>query len=88
MGGKYQSIQATIGIDAVTEGRGSVIFRILADGKPLYTSDIVRGKTPPIKLGQLKLQGVQKLTLAVDFADQGDILDHADWCDAVLIKAP
>lgn len=88
LGGTYESFRATIGIDGVTEGRGSVIFRVLADGKPLFTSDVVQGKTPPIAVGPLSLKGVQKLTLAVDFADRGDILDHADWCDAVLIKTP
>ncbi len=86
--GKFLAFQATIGIDGVTEGRGSVIFRVLADGKPVFTSNIVRGKTPPTVVGPLVVKGVQKLTLAVDFADHGDILDHADWCDAVLIKAP
>lgn len=88
LSGKYLSFQSTIGIDGVTEGRGSVIFRVLADGKPLFTSDVLRGKTPPIKVGPLPMTGVQKLTLAVDFADQGDVLDHADWCDTVLVKAP
>lgn len=88
LAGKILSFQATIGIDGVTEGRGSVIFRVLADGKPVFTSDVVRGKTPPVNVGPLSMSGVQKLTLAVDFADQGDILDHANWCDAVLIKNP
>lgn len=88
LNGKYLSFQAVIGIDGVTEGQGSVIFRILTDGKPVFTSDVVRGKTPPISIAPLNLQGVQKLTLVVDFADHGDILDHADWCDTVLIKAP
>ena len=85
---KYAAFQATIGIDAVTEGRGSVIFRVLADGKPVFTSDLVRGKTPAITVGPLSLKEVKQLTLTVDFADQGDILDHADWCDALLIKLP
>ncbi|MES2793950.1 MAG: NPCBM/NEW2 domain-containing protein [Planctomycetota bacterium] len=84
---QYTVFQATIGIDAVTEGRGSVIFRVLADGKPLFTSDVVRGKTPAIVVGPLPMKDVGQLTLAVDFADQGDILDHADWCDALLIKS-
>lgn len=88
LNGKYLSFQSTIGIDGVTEGRGSVVFRVLGDGKPLFTSEVVRGKTSPIIVGPLAMQSVQKLTLTVDFADQGDILDHADWCDAVLIKAP
>ena len=84
---KYLAFQATIGVDAVTEGRGSVIFRLLADGKPVFTSDVVRGKTPAIVIGPLSMKNVEQLTLAVDFADQGDLLDHADWCDALLIKA-
>jgi hypothetical protein len=85
---KYAAFQATIGIDAVTEGRGSVIFRVLADGKPVFTSEVVRGKTPAIAVGPIPMKDVSQLTLAVDFADQGDILDHADWCDALLIKLP
>ena len=85
---KYAVFQATIGIDAVTEGRGSVIFRVLADGKPVFTSDVVRGKTPAIVVGPIPMKDVGQLTLVVDFADQGDILDHADWCDALLIKLP
>ncbi len=85
---KYTAFQATIGIDAVTEGRGSVVFRVLADGKAVFTSDIVRGKTPAFAVGPIPMKEVSQLTLAVEFADQGDILDHADWCDALLIKVP
>ena len=84
---EYAEFQATIGIDAVTEGRGSVIFRVLADGKPVFTSAVVRGKTPVLPVGPLAIKNVRQLTLAVDFADQGDILDHANWCDALLIKS-
>lgn len=85
--GEYATFQATIGIDTVAEGRGSVIFRVLADGMPVFTSQIVRGKTAPITVGPLPMQNVKRLTLGVDFADEGDILDHADWCDALLIKS-
>ena len=86
LNGEFAVFQAMIGIDAVTEGEGSVVFRVLADGKPLFTSNVVRGKTPALALGPLNVTDVQQLTLAVDFADHGDILDHADWCDALLIK--
>jgi len=85
--GECISFQATIGIDAVAGNRGSVIFRVQADGKPVFTSEIVRGEMPPISVGPLSMKDVQRLTIAVDFADEGDILDHADWCDAVLIRA-
>lgn len=85
--GEYISFQATVGIDAAADGRGSVIFRVLTDGKTVFTSEILRGKSAPISIGPLSLDGVKRLTLAVDFADEGDILDHANWCDALMIKA-
>ena len=86
--GKYKRFQATLGIDDATDGQGSVVFRVLADGKPVYTSPVVRGNHPPVTLAPLSLAGVKILTLVVDFADFGDVQDHADWCDAVLIKSP
>jgi hypothetical protein len=85
---EYSNFQATIGIDAAADGRGSVIFRVLADGKPVFTSEVVRGKTNPISIGPLSMEGVNRLILSTDFADEGDMLDHADWCDALLIKKP
>ncbi|MDB5387134.1 MAG: hypothetical protein JWM11_2780 [Planctomycetaceae bacterium] len=85
--GEFATFQATVGIDAAAEGRGSVVFRVLADGKPIFTSDIVRGKTAPVPIGPLSMQSIKRLTLSVDFADEGDLLDHADWCDAVLIRS-
>jgi hypothetical protein len=84
---EYASFQATIGIDAAAEGRGSVIFRVLADEKPVFTSEIIRGQTAPVRIGPLSMQNVKRLSLAVDFADEGDILDYADWCDALLIRS-
>ena len=85
--GENISFQATVGIDAAADGRGSVIFRVLTDGKTVFTSEILRGKSAPVLIGPLSLDGVKRLTLAVDFADEGDILDHANWCDALMIKA-
>jgi hypothetical protein len=44
--------------------------------------------SPTYEVGPIDLTGKQRLTLHVDFGPLGDIQDHANWCDAVLIKAP
>jgi hypothetical protein len=37
-------------------------------------------------LERLDVSKVKLLSLRVDYATQGDIQDHANWCDAVLLK--
>jgi hypothetical protein len=32
------------------------------------------------------LSGAKQLDLVVDYADRADVLDHADWLNARLIK--
>lgn len=86
LNGKYRRFRAVLGIDDETAGAGSVVFRVLADGQQIYRSDTVRGNAPPIVLEPLDITGVKVLVLIVDFADQGDIQDHADWCDALLVE--
>lgn len=65
--------------------RGSVVFRVLADGEQLWESPLVRGGDPPLALPVLVLAGKRELVLAVDPA--GDFAgDRADWLDLVLIR--
>jgi len=82
---KFVRFQSIVGIDDATQGKGSVIFRVLADGKQIFASPVVRGNQPPLAIS-LAVADVKTLTLVVDFADFGDVQDHADWCDAMLIK--
>lgn len=84
--GKFRRFQATIGIDDGTEGKGSVIFQVLCDGKPAYTSPVLTGTSRPVALDPIDVSRVQSLKLRIDYATQGDILDHADWCDAIVVK--
>lgn len=84
--GKYRWFRATVGIDDDAAGKGSVTFEVLADSRSIYKSDVLTGTSPAVTFERLDVSGAKLLTLRVDYATQGDIQDHADWCDAMLIK--
>ncbi|MBA3313374.1 MAG: NPCBM/NEW2 domain-containing protein [Planctomycetaceae bacterium] len=42
----------------------------------------------PLRVANLDVRGVQSLVLTVDFGRNGDVLDRADWCDALLVRKP
>ena len=50
-----------------------------------YASDTIRGGAAPLPIS-VDLAGVKAITLAVEFADRGDELDHADWLSARLVE--
>ncbi|MCD4727418.1 MAG: NPCBM/NEW2 domain-containing protein [Pirellulales bacterium] len=83
--GAPKRFQALVGIDDSTDGRGSVRFRVLVDGRERYVSPILRGGDPPVPV-LVELTGAKRLELVVDYADRADVLDHADWLDARLVR--
>ncbi len=83
--GVPKRFQALLGIDDSTDGRGSVRFRVLVDGRERYVSPILRGGDPPVPVS-VELTGAKRLELVVDYADRADVLDHADWLDARLVE--
>jgi hypothetical protein len=85
LGGEYVRFLTKVGIDDATDGQGSVIFTVEVDGRRVFDSEVMRGGDPPIEFG-VPVEDNQTLTLMVEFAERGDILDHADWAGAVLIK--
>jgi len=85
LGGRYKQFVAVIGIDDAVRPRGSVVFRVLADGKEAYNSGAVTGRDEPAAI-DVPIAGAQELSLIVDFAQDGDLGDHADWADARVIK--
>lgn len=86
LNGDYQFFQATVGIDDRAEGRGSVEFRIEAEGDILWTSPLITGSDPPLSTGLINIAGREELTLVVDFAEWGDLFDLAVWGKPVLIR--
>ena len=84
--GKYRRFHTTIGIDDDAHGRGSVVFKIVCDDRVVFASPVLTGTSRPATLEPIDVTGMKTLTLRVEFADFGDIQDHANWCDAVLVK--
>ena len=85
LAGPYERFEAALGIDDETAGGGSVQFRVFVDDRLKYTSPILRGGDRPEPIS-IRLAGAKRLDLVVEFADAADVLDHADWLDARLIK--
>lgn len=76
---------AVVGIDAETKGRGSVVARVLADGKEVWKSQPITGKDAP-QLVNVDLGNAKSIVLAVDFGpDEDDSGDHFDWGWAAVV---
>ena len=84
--GRYRQFRATVGIDDVAQGGGSVVFAVELDGRRVFTSDPVTGRDDPIEIPPVDVAQKQQLTLIVEFGHRGDIRDYADWCDPILIR--
>jgi hypothetical protein len=80
----YDLFVATIGIDAETKGRGDCIFVVRGDGRELFRGR-VRGQDKPRDV-RVDIQQVRQLTLLVEPGAELDLADHADWCDARLVR--
>jgi len=80
-----QKFQAELALDDSAQGGGSVRFRVLLDGREKFTSPILRGNQPPAPIS-VDVRGAKRLDLVVDYADRGDVQDHADWLNARLIR--
>ncbi len=81
----FREFAATIGIDDAVGSRGNVVFRVLADGREMFNSGPVTGRDEP-KPVLVTLNGAKTLQLIVDYGDDLDIGDQADWGSARLIK--
>ncbi len=63
---------------------GSADFRVIADGKTLFKSGVMKPGVAP-KTVDVDLRGAKLLLLCVDPAGDGINNDHADWADAKFI---
>ncbi len=81
--GQFSRFTATIGVDAATEGRGSVIFEVYADGKKVYTSPVMSGLEAPRDI-DVDIRSVRRLRLVVTDAGDGNKFDAANWCNPIL----
>lgn len=82
------SFRSTVGIDDSSGTGGSVVFVVRLDDREAFRSPVVRGGDEPLQIPPIDVRGAKRLELVVDFADRGDVLDRANWCDAILVRAP
>ena len=85
VGGKAISFDADVGIDAEVfpgeNGAASVSFAVVADGRRVAETAVLKGKREPVHL-HADLTGAKTVELLVTTAGDGDNYDHADWADA------
>ncbi len=84
--GRALRFKAWVGVDAEVGKHGTVIFRILGDGKELLRSKVLKGGEEPLKI-DLPLKGVRELVLLAMPGPDGIDYDHADWGDAHFLYA-
>jgi alpha-galactosidase len=84
LGGGAERFTAFVGLDDSAGGPGSVVFRVLADGKKLFDSGVMKTNTV-FRTVDLDLKGTQVLLLQVSDAEDGIAFDHADWADAKFL---
>ncbi len=80
----YNVFRCTLGIDDAMEGMGQAFARIDGDGKELFTTPIT-SKDKPQEV-ELKIAGMSKLRLTVDYGDDGDLGAHVDFAEARVMK--
>src|ERR1019366_6899292 len=84
LAGGTEKFIASVGVDDDVTGPGSVVFQIIADGKKVFDSGVMRPKDAA-KSVDLDLKNVGTLLLVVNDAGDGGQYDHADWADARFI---
>ncbi len=91
---KYRKFQSHIGIDDQIREMykqnpyligGSVSFQVYLDGQKKWDSGIIRWFDPPQSL-DINVSGYKDMVLIVDFADNANANDLANWAGALLVK--
>jgi hypothetical protein len=83
---KDREFRAIVGIDDAAEDGGHVIFSVAVDDRVVWTSLGITGTSEPLAIPPVNLRGGKRLTLTVEFGEQGDVRDYADWCDAIVLR--
>ena len=84
--GNYSNFKTKVGFQQPEGKIGQAIIRVLGDDKILHEDLDARGDAKPIDL-DLKITGVKRLTLEVDFGKNEDTGDRIVWANARLLKA-
>src|SRR6202012_1093326 len=86
LGGTHHAFNADMGVDDQGGPAGSVIFKVLLDGREAFNSGLMKFGQPA-KHVSLDLSGVSELRLVVTDGGDGVQGDHADWANATIDDA-
>lgn len=83
--GQVEKFQAMVGVDDGAQSpKASVNFSIIADGKTLWRSGVMRHGMPAQRV-DIGLKGARLACLLVGDAGDGNEADHADWAEASFL---
>jgi NPCBM/NEW2 domain len=80
-------LQALVGVDERAGPLGSVVFRVLVDGKERFKTPAAMTDHDPPAPVDVDLAGGKYLILATEFGDRGEVRDLADWVEARVIRS-
>jgi hypothetical protein len=66
--------------------RGSVVFRVLLDGRELWASPVLTADDAPLVLPALDISAGGELVLHVDPTADGFAGDRGNWLDLLLVR--
>jgi alpha-galactosidase len=81
LGQACSRFQAEVGVDDETDGRGSVLFEVWADGVKLFDSGVLTADSAPLQV-DVDISGSSELRLFVGVGGDDYEYDHADWANA------
>jgi hypothetical protein len=84
--GRYQRFQGWVGLDAevLNKPEASVVFKVFGDDQLLFDSGVMR-PTDAVRRFDVSVEGIKELKIEAGDAGDGDMWDHADWADPVLV---
>jgi hypothetical protein len=85
----WRTLRGRVAVDdevLALSAKGSVVFRVLADGKKLWESAVVRGGDAPVELPPIDVASAKELVLEVDPGPDAFVADRADWLDVMLTR--
>ena len=77
--------QARVGLDDGAGPLGSVVFRVLVDGKERFASPPMSVRDTPRAI-DIDVSGAKALILVTEFGERGEIRDLADWVEARIVR--
>jgi hypothetical protein len=85
LGGEWSDFAAVLALDPETGRGGDCVFVVRGDGRELLRRPM-RGADAPQPV-RIDVSGVDRLELAVEYGGDLDFGDHANWCDARLVRS-